>query len=192
MSSNNFDPAIYYPGYINLNPMILPEQLRSVHQSWQRIKAGQYPIFQSHDRIENPSTFWGNLFYITLFELEPELESMFQNNVQRDRIPIGLLDEALGLLTWSKDGVLGAERITTDAKLIPTLTNLAKHQVSEDFRVSHYGPLGLALVTTLEVTLGEAFDNSTMAAWIELWSLICTVMIPVHVEKARELGLEVR
>lgn len=192
MSSDNFDSAIYYPGYINPNPMILPEQLRSVHQSWQRIKAGQYPIFQAHDRTESSSTFWGNLFYTTLFELEPELESMFQNNVQRTQIPIGLLDEALGLLTWSKDGVLGAERITTDAKLVPTLTNLAKRQVSEDFRVSHYGPLGLALVATLEVTLGEAFDNSTMAAWIELWSLICTVMIPAHVEKARELGLEVR
>ena len=53
------------------------------------------------------------------------------------------------------------------------------------------GTVGLALVTTLERTLGNRVDAQTKAAWIELWSLICTVMIPAHVQQAQAMSVEV-
>jgi methyl-accepting chemotaxis protein len=69
--------------------------------------------------------------------------------------------------------------------------DLAERHVSYNVKAEHYGTVGLALVATLERTLGSQFDAPTKAAWVELWSLICTVMIPVHVQQAQAMGVEV-
>ena len=69
--------------------------------------------------------------------------------------------------------------------------DLTARHVSYNVKAEHYGTVGLALVTTLERTLGNHFDAQTKAAWVELWSLICTVMIPAHVQQAQTMGVEV-
>ncbi len=78
-----------------------------------------------------------------------------------------------------------------DPALIPALEALAERHVGYDVKAEHYGPVGLAIVTTLEKTLGSLFNEQTQAAWVELWSLICSVMIPAHVKKAQEMGVEI-
>ena len=78
-----------------------------------------------------------------------------------------------------------------DPQLIPILVDLAARHVAYHVKAAHYGTVGLALVTTLERTLESHFDAQTKAAWVELWSLICTVMIPAHVQQAQAKGVEV-
>ena len=89
------------------------------------------------------------------------------------------------------DQALGTEKTAIDPQLLPILVDLAARHVSYNVKAEHYGTVGLALVTTLERTLGSHVDAQTKAAWIELWSLICTVMIPAHVQQAQAMGVEV-
>lgn len=102
-----------------------------------------------------------------------------------------MVDAALGLLPGVLDQALGAEKTTIDPQLIPILVDLAARHVSYNVKAEHYGTVGLALVTTLEHTLESHFDAPTKAAWIELWSLICTVTIPAHVQRAQAMSVEV-
>jgi hemoglobin-like flavoprotein len=102
-----------------------------------------------------------------------------------------MVDAALGLLPGVLDQALGTEKTAIDPQLIPILVDLAARHVSYNVKAEHYGTVGLALVTTLERTLGNRIDAQTKAAWIELWSLICTVMIPAHVQQAQAMGVEV-
>ena len=98
---------------------------------------------------------------------------------------------ALGLLPGVLDQALGTEKTAIDPQLLPILVDLAARHVSYNVKAAHYGTVGLALVTTLERTLESHFDAQTKAAWVELWSLICTVMIPAHVQQAQAMGVEV-
>ena len=102
-----------------------------------------------------------------------------------------MVDAALGLLPGVLDQALGTEKTAIDPQLLPILVDLAARHVSYNVKAEHYGTVGLALVTTLERTLGDRVDAQTKAAWIELWSLICTVMIPAHVQQAQAMGVEV-
>ncbi len=102
-----------------------------------------------------------------------------------------MVDAALSLLPGKIDERLGEEKTEIDPKLIPILVDLAKKHVSYRVQARHYETVGLALVTNLERSLGSDFNDETKTAWIELWSLICTVMIPAHVHRAQEMGVEV-
>ncbi len=77
-----------------------------------------------------------------------------------------------------------------DPALIPVLVELAERHVGFNVKAEHYGSVGLAIVMTLGKTLGPVFHEQTKAAWVELWSLICSVMIPAHVQRAQEMRVE--
>lgn len=191
MSTQPFDPTKYYPSYINPNPQLTPEQFHQIQNSWQLVKNGQFDAFKQQQLISDSLGFWGLEFYETLFELDPALKPMFKNKFNQSRMLTQMVDAALGLLPGTIDPVLGEEKTEIDPKLIPILVDLASQHVSYNVKAGHYHTVGLALVTTLEKTLGNNFDEETKAAWVELWSLMCTVMIPEHLKKAQELGIEV-
>ncbi len=39
--------------------------------------------------------------------------------------------------------------------------------------------------------LGDRFDDNTQAAWVELWSLLCLVMIPSCMERVQALAVAI-
>jgi hemoglobin-like flavoprotein len=190
MSTQTFDPTQYYPSYVNPNPRLTPGQFRQIQNSWQLVKNGQFDAFKQQDLIADSLGFWGLEFYDTLFELDPALKLMFKNKFNQSRMLSQMVDAALGLLPGTIDPVLGEEKTEIDPKLIPILVDLAAKHVSYHVKAAHYETVGLALVSTLEKALGSNFDEETKAAWVELWSLMCTVMIPEHIKKAQELGVE--
>ncbi|OUL20893.1 hypothetical protein BV378_28530 [Nostoc sp. RF31YmG] len=191
MSTQPFDPTKYYPSYVNPNPQLTPEQFRQIQNSWKLVKDGQFDDFKQQELISDSLGFWGLEFYEILFELDPALKLMFKNKFNQSRMLTQMVDAALGLLPGTIDPFLGDEKTELDPKLIPILVDLASKHVSYNVKASHYHTVGLALVSTLEKTLKNNFDKETKAAWLELWSLMCTVMIPEHVKKTQELGLEV-
>ena len=191
MATPSVDPTHYYPSYVNPHPALTLEQFRLIQQAWKRVKDGQFEAFQAQTLVADPLGFWGLQFYDTLFELDFALKPLFTNTFTQSKMLTEMVDAALGLLPGVLDQALGAEKTAIDPQLIPILVDLAARHVSYNVKAEHYGTVGLALVTTLEHTLESHFDAPTKAAWIELWSLICTVMIPAHVQQAQAMGVEV-
>jgi hemoglobin-like flavoprotein len=191
MSTPSVDPISYYPSYVNPHPALTLEQFRLIQQAWKRVKDGQFEAFQAQTLVADPLGFWGLQFYDTLFALDSALKPLFTNTFTQSKMLTEMVDAALGLLPGVLDQALGTEKTAIDPQLLPILVDLAARHVSYNVKAEHYGTVGLALVTTLERTLGNRVDAQTKAAWIELWSLICTVMIPAHVQQAQAMGVEV-
>jgi hemoglobin-like flavoprotein len=191
MSTPSVDPISYYPSYVNPHPALTLEQFRLIQQAWKRVKDGQFEAFQAQTLVADPLGFWGLQFYDTLFALDSALKPLFKNTFTQSKMLTEMVDAALGLLPGVLDQGLGTEKTAIDPQLLPILVDLAARHVSYNVKAEHYGTVGLALVTTLERTLGNRVDAQTKAAWIELWSLICTVMIPAHVQQAQAMGVEV-
>lgn len=191
MSAQPIDVTKYYPSYVNPNPQLTPDQFRLIQNSWKLIKEGQYNAFKQQELVSNPVGFWGLLFYETLFELDPALKPMFKNKFRQSTMLTEMVDAALSLLPGTFDQVLGKERTDVDPQLVPVLVDLAERHVSYQVKAEHYGIVGLAIVKTLEKALGSSFDEQAKAAWVELWSLMCSVMIPAHVKKAQEMGVKI-
>src|SRR4029453_17666045 len=185
MSTPSVDPISYYPSYVNPHPALTLEQFRLIQQAWKRVKDGQFEAFQAQTLVADPLGFWGLQFYDTLFELDSALKLLFKNSLAE------MVGAALGLLPGVLDQALGTEKTAIGPQLLPILVDLAARHVFYNVKAEHYGTVGLALVTTLERTLGNRVDAQTKAAWIELWSLICTMMIPAHVQQAQAMGVEV-
>jgi hemoglobin-like flavoprotein len=191
MSTPSVDPTHYYPSYVNPHPALSMEQFRLIQQAWKRVKDGQFAAFTAQTLVADPLGWWGLQFYDTLFALNPALKPLFKNTFTQSKMLTEMVDAALGLLPGVLDQALGTEKTAIDPQLLPILVDLAARHVSYNVKAEHYGTVGLALVTTLERTLRNRVDAQTKAAWIELWSLICTVMIPAHVQQAQAMGVEV-
>lgn len=193
MSKQAIDPTPYYPSYVKPNPQLTLEQYRLIQTSWNLIKEGQCQPFKAQDVVSNPLGFWGVLLYETLFEMDPNLKPLFQNKLRQGEMLTEIVDSALGLLPSMLDQTLsqGQERTELDPEMIPMLVNLAERHVFYQVKAEHYETVGMAIITSLKRGLGSSFDEQTKAAWVEFWSLICSVMIPVHVKKAQELGVAI-
>lgn len=189
--STPIDVTQYYPSYVNSNPSISPEQFQSIQESWKIIHSGDYPLFKEQTLVSDPVGFWGLQFYDILFEFDPSLKSLFSNKFKQGKMLTDMVDAALSLLPGAFDKTLEQPRLEIDPKLIPVLQDLAERHMQYQTKAEHYGPVGLAIVKTFDRLLGEQFDDSTKAAWVELWSLICSVMIPAHVKRAQEMGVAI-
>lgn len=191
MPTSPIDAKQYYPSYVNANPSVSAEQFRYIQESWKMIQSGEYALFKEQILVSDPVGFWGLQFYDVLFEMEPALKPLFKNKFQQGKMLTEMVDSALGLLPGIFDEMLGEERLEIDPKLIPILQDLAERHVQYQTKAKHYGPVGLAIVTTFDRMLGNRFDDDTKAAWVELWSLICSIMIPAHVKRAQQMGVEI-
>lgn len=193
MSIETIDPTPYYPSYVRRNPELTLEQYGLIQASWSQIKAGQCEPFKAQEVAANPVGFWGLLLYETLFELDPDLKPLFQNKFRQGEMLTEIVDSALGLLPSLLDQALDADQAKTEfnADMIPVLVNLAERHVSYRVKAKDYETVGLAIITALNKALGSRFDEQTKAAWVEFWSLICGVMIPVHVKTAQAAGVEI-
>ena len=193
MSIQSIDPTPYYPSYVKSNPELTLEQRHLIQTSWNRIKAGQCEPFKAQEVVSNPVGFWGVLLYETLFEMDPDLKPLFQNKFRQGEMLTEIVDSALGLLPSMLDQALGPVQDKTgfNPDMIPVLVDLAERHVSYRVKAKHYETVGAAIITALHKALGRDFDPQTKAAWVEFWSLICTVMIPVHVKCAQAAGVEI-
>src|SRR4029450_11953542 len=175
MSTPSVDPISYYPSYVNPHPALTLEQFRLIQQAWKRVKDGHFEASQGQTVVADPLGLGGLEVDDTLFELDSALKPLFKNTFTQSKMLTEMVDAALGLLPGVLDQALGTEKTAIDPQLLPILVDLAARHVSYNVKAEHYGTVGLALVTTLERTLRNRVDAQTKAAWIELWSLICTV-----------------
>lgn len=108
------------------------------------------------------------IFYDKLFEINPELQSLFPSDKekmgnQRNKLR-NMLAAAVGGLT-------------NIHKLVPILQNLGKRHATYGVEAAHYDDVGAALLSTLEVGLGEDFTPEVKQAWIDVYGVLATTMI---------------
>ena len=104
------------------------------------------------------------LFYGRLFELDPALKALFRNDMTEQGRK---LMATLGVAVASLDDLEG---------LIPVLRNLGRGHVAYGVQDAHYDTVGEALLWTLEQGLGEGFTPEVKDAWVEVYTIVATVM----------------
>jgi hemoglobin-like flavoprotein len=127
-----------------------PQQVRLIKESFAKVA----PIA---DRS-------AGLFYARLFSIAPELRPLFKGDIsQQGRKFMATLTVAVASLENFDE-------------LKPGLRALARQHVSFGVQAENYGPLGEALIWTLQQGLGEAFTAELREAWQAAYAAIADTM----------------
>jgi len=104
------------------------------------------------------------LFYQRLFEIAPELRSMFRSDMTEQR------KKLMQMLTAA---VKGLDRLD---QLVPVVEDLGRRHAGYGVEDKHYDTVGAALLWTLEMGLGAAFTADVKDAWATVYGVLATTM----------------
>lgn len=127
-----------------------PDERRLVHASFESVRSMAGPV--------------GLLFYGKLFEIAPEVRSMFHNDLD---LQIRKLMDTLSSVVESLDDF---ERIR------PRLEDLGRQHASYGVRAEQYEVLTSALLWTFSEALGTDFDERTSEAWRKALATVSETM----------------
>ena len=128
-----------------------PEQVKLVQQSFSKI----IPIFDQAAVI----------FYDRLFEIAPQVKSMFPSDMAEQR----------GKLMATLSAVVNG--LNNLSSILPAASALAKRHVAYGARAEHYPVVGAALLWTLEKGLGESWTPDVANAWKAAYGTLSAFMI---------------
>lgn len=128
-----------------------PKQISVVQNSWKKIK----PIAPQAAEI----------FYASLFEMDPSLKSLFKDDmVEQGNKLMTMLDAAVKLLDDPDE-------------LIPAVQKLGERHVGYGVEPEHYKTVGAALLKTVETGLGDEYTISVKRAWTAVYKILADTMI---------------
>jgi hemoglobin-like flavoprotein len=127
-----------------------PQQIALVQSSWQQV----LPI----------RTTAADLFYARLFEVAPEVRTLFRRDVHAQGAMLMSMLDAV---------VTGLSRLD---QLLPTAQALARRHVGYGVQPRHYDSVGSALLWTLEQGLGPAFGAELRTAWAVAYETLAAAM----------------
>ena len=104
------------------------------------------------------------LFYGRLFELDPALRRMFNQDLAGQRRKLAHMLTA---------AVKGLDR---PDQLIPVVQDLGRRHVAYGVTEAHYETVGAALLWSLEKGLGRGFTPEVEDAWVAVYRLLSTTM----------------
>lgn len=135
-----------------------PEQVELVKTSWEKVK----PIADTA----------AELFYGKLFELDPELKSMFKGDMkEQGRKLMAMINTAVNSLDKLDD-------------VVPAVQDLGKRHVGYGVKDKDYDTVAAALIWTLGQGLGDAFTDDVKGAWVETYTILATTMKDAAAEAA--------
>jgi len=143
-----------------------PKQINLVQTSWQKV----LPIAPQAAEI----------FYDTLFEMDPSLKSLFPSDMaEQGKKLMAMLDTAVKLLDQPD-------------KLIPAVQKLGVKHVGYDVKAEHYDTVGAALIKTLSAGLGKDFTAPVKKAWTTVYKTLATTMIDAanNVDKGTNMDMK--
>lgn len=137
-----------------------PKQISLVQKSWQKV----LPIAPQAAEI----------FYTTLFEMDPSLKALFPNDITaQGKKLMAMLDTAVKLLD-------------NPDKLIPAVQQLGAKHLKYGAEPEHYDTVGAALLKTLSQGLGKEFTAPVKKAWTVVYQTLATTMIDAAEEAASQ------
>ena len=135
-----------------------PTQISLVQDSWQKV----LPIAPQAAEI----------FYSTLFEMDPSLKALFPNDItEQGKKLMAMLDTAVKLLD-------------NPGKLIPAVEKLGAKHLNYGAESEHYDTVGAALLKTLAQGLGDDFTAPVKKAWTVVYQTLATTMVSAANEAA--------
>jgi nitric oxide dioxygenase len=105
------------------------------------------------------------LFYGRLFEIAPAVKPLFKGDMAEQGRKL------MGTLAYVVNGLSDLPAI------LPAASALAKRHVSYGASKEHYGPVGEALLWTLEKGLGPKWTPEAAAAWTKAYVTLSGYMI---------------
>ena len=105
------------------------------------------------------------LFYQRLFELAPELRSLFRSDMAEQ-----------GMRFMSTLGVI-LQHLHDPETLRPYLERLAQGHSAYGVQAEHFRPMGQALIHTMQDTLGDNFPEGADTAWAAAYDHLSREMI---------------
>lgn len=105
------------------------------------------------------------MFYDRLFEIAPQVKSMF---------PADMAEQRRKLMTMLAAVVNGLGNLEA---ILPAASALAKRHVSYGARAEHYPVVGAALLWTLEKGLGDGWTDEVADAWTTAYGTLSGFMI---------------
>lgn len=135
-----------------------PEQIDLVKASWQRV----LPIADTA----------ADLFYDTLFQLDPALRELFTGDLAAQKKK---LMSMIGRVVASLDKL---------DEIVPEVVALGRRHVDYGVEPVHYDAVGEALLATLATGLGDGFDDPTREAWTVAYGVLAGAMIGAASERA--------
>ena len=130
--------------------MLTPEQITLVKESWEKV----VPIADTA----------AELFYGKLFELDPELKSLFKGD---------MTEQGRKLMAMINTAVNGLKNLEA---IVPAVQDLGRRHVGYGVKDEHYDTVAAALLWTLEQGLGDAFTSDVKQAWTDTYVLLATTM----------------
>lgn len=126
------------------------EEITQVQASWEKC----IPISEKA----------AELFYGKLFELDPELRSLFTSNIKEQG------KKLMTMITVAVRGLSDLEKIVDDVKA------LGVRHVQYGVKDAHYDTVGEALLWTLDQGLGEDFTPELKESWTKVYLLLAGTM----------------
>ncbi len=130
---------------------ITPEQIKLVQESFAKIAT-----------IVDQA---GIMFYNRLFELAPQLKTMFPAEMTEQRRKL------VATLALAVNGLADLQSV------LPAAAALAKRHIAYGVKPEHYPIVGSALLWTLEKGLGDAWTAETAEAWAAAYAALSALMI---------------
>jgi hemoglobin-like flavoprotein len=108
----------------------------------------------------------GPLFYNTLFEIAPEVKSLFSRTSvpEQSRKLLSMLSYVIARLDSLDD-------------ILEEIGKLARRHVQYGVEDRHYGYVGAALLMTLEKGLGDAWNEEVKDAWTTCYGVLSSAMM---------------
>ncbi|RME94717.1 MAG: hypothetical protein D6773_19275 [Alphaproteobacteria bacterium] len=121
-------------------------------------------IQESFAQVEPIADQAADLFYNRLFEIAPELRSLF---------PEDMSEQKRKLMATLKTAVAALD---DPQRLLPIVEALGSRHAGYGVTAEHYAPVAQALLWTLEQGLGAGFTPEVRDAWTRLYGLLAEMM----------------
>lgn len=116
-------------------------------------------------KVEPIAPMAAGLFYARLFELDPDLQSLFTGDMD---------EQGKKLMTMLGTAVRSLDKLD---QLVPVVQRLAVRHIDYGVKEAHYATVGAALLDTLEKGLGEDFTPEVKGAWAAVYAVLADTMI---------------
>ena len=135
-----------------------PEQIELVKSSWEKV----FPIADKA----------AELFYGKLFELNPELKTLFKGDMsEQGRKLMAILNTAVNSL----------DKLDS---IVPAVQDMGRRHADYGVKNEDYDTVGEALIWTLGQGLGDGFTGEVKEAWVATYTLVATTMKTAVAEAA--------
>ena len=128
------------------------KQIELVKSTWSAVAAMDHVVV-------------GGLFYNRLFEIAPQLKSMFHNPIPEQSKKLLAMVNYVIIKLDKLDDILGE------------VSKLAHRHTGYGVKPAHYAIVGEALLWTLEKGLGDKWTEETSDAWIACYTILSNAMI---------------